>query len=220
MEGLAGRRTVRSASSRCTAASGYTFQPAQIDFGPDPEAQPEGGGLLKPETQRSVIVGLKADAPGGIAGFDIDGFFVDFYNQPIQATSGGIAVLRSIGQQRYKGIDVEGALRPAKGLTVKANVGWSDARYRDFVTDIDGSATQLAGNHQVLTPSVRVGAGLLYAPERAWRGSLTSNWIGEHWLNSLNTFEAPAYAVIDASFGYRFARFTVASPGVQPRQPA
>ena len=93
---------------------GYTFQPAQIDFGPNPEAQPEGGGLLKPETQRSVIVGLKADAPGGIAGFDIDGFFVDFYNQPVQATSGGIAVLRAIGQQRYKGIDVEGGLRPAK----------------------------------------------------------------------------------------------------------
>src|SRR6185295_6066763 len=84
---------------------GYTFQPAQIDFGPEPEAQPEGGGLLTPETQRSVIVGLKADAPGGIAGFDVDGFFVDFYNQPVQATSRGIAVLRSIGQQRYKGID-------------------------------------------------------------------------------------------------------------------
>src|SRR5262249_27783660 len=31
---------------------GYTFQPAQIDFGPDPEGLPDGGGLLKPETQR------------------------------------------------------------------------------------------------------------------------------------------------------------------------
>jgi len=192
---------------------GYTFQPAQIDFGPNPEALPEGGGLLKPETQRSVIAGLKADAPGGIAGFDVDGFFVDFYNQPVQATSGGIAVLRAIGRQRYQGIDAEGALRPAKGLTIKANIGWSDARYLDYLTDIDGVATQLAGNHQLLTPSVRVGAGLLYAPERAWRGSLTTNWIGEHWLNSVNTFEAPAYAVIDASLGYRFARFTVAILG-------
>jgi hypothetical protein len=189
---------------------GYTFQPARIDFGPNPEAQPEGGGLLTPETQRSVIVGLKADAPGGIAGFDIDGFFVDFYNQPVQATSGGVAVLRAIGQQRYKGVDVEGALRPAKGLTVKGTIGWSDARYRDYLTDIDGVPTQLAGNHQVLTPSVRVGGGLLYAPARGGRGSFTANWIGEHWLNSLNTFQAPAYAVVDASVGYRFDRFTAA----------
>ena len=189
---------------------GYTFQPAQIDFGPDPEAQPEGGGLLKPETQRSVIVGLKADAPGGVAGFDVDGFFVDFYNQPVQASSGGAIVLRSIGQQRYKGIDVEGSLRPAKSLTIKANFGWSDALYEDYLSNIDGRPTQLAGNRQALTPSVRLGGGLLYAPARAWRGSLTSKWIGSHWLNSLNTFAAPAYAVLDASFGYRFDRFTVA----------
>src|SRR5262245_16965138 len=192
---------------------GYTFQPAQIDFGPDPEAQPEGGGLLKPETQRSVMVGLKADAPGGRAEFDVDGFFVDFYNQPVQATSGGATVLRSIGQQRYKGIDVEGALRPSKGLSIKANIGWSDALYEDYLTNIDGRPTQLAGNHQVLTPRVRVGGGLLYSPERGWRGSLTSNWIGQHWLNSLNTFHAPAYAVLDASVGYRFPRFTLAVLG-------
>ncbi|HJZ77929.1 MAG TPA: TonB-dependent receptor [Vicinamibacterales bacterium] len=192
---------------------GYTFQPAQIDFGPDPEAQPEGGGLLKPETQRSVIAGLKADAPGGRAECDVDAFFVDFYNQPVQATSGGTTVLRSIGQQRYKGIDVEGAMRPSRGLTIKGNIGWSDALYVDYLTNVDGRPTQLAGNHQLLTPSVRIGGGVLYAPERGWRGSLTSNWIGEHWLNSLNTFEAPAYALVDASVGYRFPRFTLAVLG-------
>jgi outer membrane receptor protein involved in Fe transport len=189
---------------------GYTFQPAQIDFGPNPEAGPEGGGLLKPETQRSVVAGVKADTPNGRIGFDVDGFFVDFSNQPVQATVNGAAVLRSVGEQRYKGIDVEGVLHPAKRLMVRANVGWSDARYLDFVDTIDGKATQLAGNQQVLTPSTRVGAGVLYAPERGWRGSLTCNWIGSHWLNSLNTFEAPGYALVDASVGYRFKRFTTA----------
>ena len=205
----------RSAISAVTLHGnvGYTFQPAQIDFGPNPEAQPAGGGLLEPEAQRSVSVGLKADAPGGVAGFDVDGFFVDFYNQPVQATSGGTTVLRSIGQQRYKGIDVEGVLRPVKALTIKATAGWSDALYMDYLTNIDGQATQLAGNHQVLTPSVRLGGGIVYAPGRAWRASLTSNWIGSHWLNSVNTFEAPGYGVIDASLGYRFERFTVALLG-------
>ena len=192
---------------------GYTFQPAQIDFGPDPEAQPEGGGLLKPETQRSVIVGMKADSRNGLAAIDVDGFFVDFYNQPVAAVANGTAVLRSIGQQRYKGIDVEGALRLVRAMTIKANAGWSDALYEDYVTDIDGQPVQLAGNRQVLTPKMRLGGGLVFAPDRGWRGSVTSSWIGAHWLNSLNTFEAPAYAVIDASIGYRFAKFTVAVLG-------
>jgi iron complex outermembrane recepter protein len=195
------------------ASAGHTFQPAQIDFGPDPEAQPEGGGLLRPETQRSFVAGLKAEARGGRAELDIDGFFVDFYNQPVQATSRGTAVLRSVGQQRYKGIDVEGALRAAKAWTVKANVTWNDARYRDFLTELDGRPIQLAGRHQVLTPSLGGNAGLIYARERGWRGSLTSNWTGAHWLNSLNTFEAPAYAVVDASLGYRFENFTLSLSG-------
>jgi iron complex outermembrane receptor protein len=189
-------------------SAGYTFQPAQIDFGPDPEAQPEGGGLLTPETQRSFMMGLRADSPGGFAGLDIDGFFVDFYNQPVAATVGGVGVLRSIGQQRYKGLDVEGSLRPVKGWTVKGNLTLSDARYRDFLTDIDGVATQLSGRMQVLTPSLRGSAGLFYAADRGWRGSLTSTWTGTHWLNSTNTAQAPAYAIVDASLGYRFEKFT------------
>jgi iron complex outermembrane recepter protein len=193
--------------------AGYTFQPAQIDFSPNPEARPEDGGLLKPETQRSLIVGMKADSHSGLAEFDVDGFFVNFYNQPVDATANGVAVLRSIGEQRYRGIDVEGQLRPVAGLSIKANIGWSDAVYQNYVTDIGGTPTQLAGRHQVLTPRVRVGGGLLYAASRGWRGSVTSNWIGAHWLNSLNTFEAPAYAVIDASLGYRFDKFTVAILG-------
>jgi len=122
-------------------------------------------------------------------------------------------VLRSIGEQRYKGIDVEGVVRPVRAWAVKGNVGWSDARYRDFVTDVDGAPTQLAGNHQLLTPSVRAGAGVMYTPARGWRGSLTTNWIGAHWLNSVNTFQAPGYAVVDGSLGYRFARFTAAVLG-------
>jgi len=193
--------------------AGYTFQPAQIEFSPNPEARPEGGGLLTPETQRSFIFGMKADSRNGLVGFDVDAFVVNFYNQPIEASSNGIAVLRSIGQQRYKGIDTEGALRPASGLSIKANVGWSDAQYEDYVADIDGQPTQLAGHQQVLTPNLRAGGGVLYAPTRGWRGSLTSNWIGAHWLNSLNTFEAPGYVVVDASLGYRFEKFTVAVLG-------
>ena len=106
-----------------------------------------------------------------------------------------------------------------KGWTVKANITWSDARYRDFLTEIDGRPTQLAGRHQVLTSSLRGNAGLIFAPDRGWRGSLTSNWIGTHWLNSLNTFEAPAYAVVDASLGYRFESFTLSVSRGEPRQP-
>jgi len=195
------------------ASIGNTFQPAQLEFGPDPEAQFEGGGLLKPETQRSFMTGIRAEAMDGRAEFGIDGFVVDFYNQPVQATANGVGVLRSIGKQRYKGMDIEGALHLAQGWTIKGNITGSSARYLDYVTDIEGKPTQLRGNRQVLTPSVRGSAGLIYAPKRGLGGSFISTLTGKHWLNSLNTFSAPAYAIIDASLFYRLEHFTLGIAG-------
>ena len=187
------------------ASANNTFQPAQIDFNPNPEAKPEGGGLLKPETERSLILGIKADAADGKAEFDVEGFWVDFRNQPVQAVANGVDVLRPVGRQRYKGIDFEAVVRPARNWTVQGGASWSDARYRDFRTELDGVQVQLAGNYQVLTPNWRGTAGVLYAAERGWRGSLTANYTGRHWLDSANTTRAPGYAVLDASVGYRFA---------------
>jgi iron complex outermembrane receptor protein len=196
------------------ASVGNTFQPAQLDFGPNPETLPEGGGLLKPETQRSLVFGLKADALGGMAEFDVDAFVVDFNNQPIQATSAsGTAVLRAGGEQRYKGLDIEGLLRPAPGLTLKASLTLSDAKYRNFITDVEGTPTQLEGKSQILTPKTRAGLGVIYAPDRGWRGSLVANHVGKHYLNRRNTAEGATYTLMDASVGYRFDSFTVQLAG-------
>lgn len=195
------------------ASVGNTFQPAQVDFGPSPEAAPEGGGLLKPETQRSTILGLRADALGGRADLDVDVFLVDFRNQPTQATVGGVAVLRPIGRQRYRGVDVEAAVYPWPAWTFKANATWSDARYRDFVTEVDGVAMQLAGRRQILAPTVRAGAGVIYAPPRGWRGALTTSYTGSRYLDPSNRFRVGGFNLVDASVGYRFDRYTVTFSG-------
>jgi outer membrane receptor protein involved in Fe transport len=196
------------------ASLGNTFQPAQLTFGPNPEVQPEGGALLKPETQRSLVFGLKGDAAGGMAEFDIDAFLVDFNHQPIQATDGqGNPVLRSGGGQRYKALDIEGLVHPAPAWTIRANATFSDATYRDFVTDVDGTPTQLRGKRQILTPRARAGLGVLYAPDRGWRGSLSASHAGKHYLNRSNTAEGAGYTLVDAAVGYRFDGFTVQLAG-------
>jgi outer membrane receptor protein involved in Fe transport len=196
------------------ASLGSTFQPAQLSFSPNPEVGPEGGGLLKPETQRSLVFGLKGDFLGGLAEFDIDAFLVDFNNQPIQTNDGeGNPVLRTGGEQRYKGLDIEGLAHLAPRWTVKANATISDAKYRNFVTDVGGTPTQLEGKSQVLTPKTRLGLGLIYAPERGFRGSLVASHVGQHYLNRMNTAEGATYTLVDASLGYRFDRFTVQLAG-------
>ena len=190
------------------ASVGNTFQPSQIDFSPNPEARAEGGGLLKPETQRSIVVGMRADALGGRADFDIDLFYVDFHNQPITTTAGGVSVLRAVGRQRYKGVDIDGSFSPAPNWSLKANATLSSARFLDFVTDVDGAPTQLSGRRQVLTPAMRTGGGILYAPAAGLRGSFTTTYIGPRYLDPANRYRVGGFTVLDASAGYRFDRYT------------
>jgi outer membrane receptor protein involved in Fe transport len=184
-------------------SAGHTFQPAQIDF------QPRLG-LRRPaaQTQRSFVTGVKADALAAFRRVRHRRFLRRLYNQPV-ATSGGTAVLRR-SASNAKAIDVE-RMRPAADRQGKRHV--ERCPLRRVPDRHRRTPTQLAGNHQVLTPSAAARVGLLYAAERGWRASLTSNWVGQHWLNSLNTFEAPAYAVVDASLGYRFERFTLSISG-------
>jgi outer membrane receptor protein involved in Fe transport len=118
-------------------------------------------------------------------------------------------VLRAGGKQRYTGLEVEGLVLPAAGWTIRTHLAWTAAKYRDFFTLVDGAPTQLSGKQQVLTPTWRAGAGVVFAPERGWRGSLTTAWTGKHSLNRMNTAQAPAYAVVDASLGYRFDACTL-----------
>jgi outer membrane receptor protein involved in Fe transport len=71
----------------------------------------------------------------------------------------------------------------------------------------------LEGKSQVLTPKTRLGLGLIYAPERGFRGSLVASYVGQHYLNRSNTAEGATYTLVDASLGYRFDRFTVQLAG-------
>jgi iron complex outermembrane recepter protein len=127
---------------------GNTFQPPQIDFGPEPAAGP----LLHPETERSIEFGLKNDSLEGRLDVDLSAFVVDFNNQAIAVEVNGFPTLAAGGGERFKGVEIEAHYRPSERLTVRANYSYNDARYRDFTTVINGSLVQLAGNRLALSP--------------------------------------------------------------------
>lgn len=68
---------------------GNTFQPPQIDFGPDAGKNP----LLKPETLRSYEFGIKTDGLDGRLEADASAFFVDFNNRAIATQINGAPTL-------------------------------------------------------------------------------------------------------------------------------
>jgi iron complex outermembrane recepter protein len=190
-------------------AVGSTFQPSQIAFGPAVGEEP----LIKPETQRSLTVGVRGDALDGRLDLDLGGFLVDFDNQPISANVNGLPVISAGGKNRYKGLELEAGYRPAAAWSLTGHATWSDARYRDFSTLVGGVETQLEGKQIVMSSRLRAGAGLVFAPDRAWRASLTATHVGARWLDRLNTARAGAFTLLDVSVGYRFDGMTLTLSG-------
>lgn len=188
---------------------GNTFQPPQIDFGPEAGATP----LLKAETERSFEFGIKADGLDGRFDIDLSAFSVDFANQVVAAQVSGLPTLLPGGKERFQGVEVETSYRPGPAWTIAAHASYNDARYRGFSTIINGNAVQLASNRLPMAPRALAGAGVIYAPARGWRTSVTQSFVGRRSLNQLNTAFVGGYAITDVSVGYAFERYSIALVG-------
>jgi iron complex outermembrane receptor protein len=191
------------------ASIGNTFQPPQLDFGADAGSQP----LLRPETQRSLSFGVKADGDDGRFDFDLGAFISDFYNQAVARQVDGSPVLQSAGHQRYEGVEIETSFRPVTALTLAAHASYGEARYRDFKTLVGDTQTVLDGHLLVMTPRLRAGVGIVFAPQSGWGFSLTANHTGRRYLDSPNAAAVGGFNVVDASIAYRFAHASVSLAG-------
>lgn len=191
------------------ASVGDTFQLPELDFGPDAGQNP----LLKPETERSLEMGIKADGLDGRLDLDLTAFFVDFANQPITSEIAGTPTLIGGGENRYRGVEFEATYNVLPFVTLNAQASYNDIRYRDFTTVINGETRQLAGNRLPLSPVRLAAAGVTIAPPLGWRGSLTLSYVGPRYLDRINTVQVGGYTVVDASIGYNFPFCGIALQG-------
>lgn len=185
---------------------GNTFQPPQIDFGPEGNGEP----LLRPETAQSIQLGIKADSDDGRLSADLATFLVNFRNQPVLVDRGGEPTRVSGGRQRFIGTELELAYEVLPQFSMTGNVSYNDARFRNFETLIDAQPVQLRGERLPLTPAILAGAGLHYGRAHGLGGTITANYVGPRSLEAGDEEKAEAYATIDATVSYGFPKLTVA----------
>lgn len=191
------------------ASYGNTFQPPQIDFGPDDQ----GGPLLRPETEQSLEGGIKADGLDGRLSIDLSGYYVNFANQAVAVSVNGTPGLANGGKQGFRGAELELRYKLLQTLLLSANYSYNDARYRDYRTVIEGESVQLKGNRLVLSPHGLAGAGIIYGAAAGPKASVTANFVGDRFLDSENTLRAKAYVTVDATLGWQFRRFAISLDG-------
>jgi len=180
---------------------GNTFQPPEIDFGPDVE-----GPLLRPEALRSYETGMKADGFDGRFDADLSFYYVDFDNLIYRTTdSGGDPTQKNGGRERYKGAELEVKYRLLPGLRLSANYSYNDARYRDFVS---AGGVSLAGLRLPMSPRSLAALGLVCGGSSGAQASLVGNYVGNRTLDMGNSRVAGAFITLDATVAYILGRYT------------
>lgn len=185
-----------------------TYKPAAIDFGPEAE-----GEILDPETATTWEAGAKGAHLGGRLTWQVSAFRMDFDNLVVAQSIDGRPALANAGQERFEGVELEGAWRPRRDLAIQASYSWHDPRFRDYVQDFGGVPTQLSGRQLEMAPQDLAALGVSWFPERGIHAHAEAQYVGEHFLNKRNTASADAYTLCSAGVGWRFARFDLRLDG-------
>lgn len=185
-----------------------TFKPAAIDFGPDAE-----GRILDAETAHSVEVGIKGRSLGGKLAWDASTFQMDFSNLVVATLVNGLPALANAGHERFHGAEVEFDYGIRDDLHWMVGYSYHDARFRDYVQNFDGTATQLAGKRLEMIPFNLFNTGVRYWLKGGLNANVAANYAGERFLNRRNTAVAKAYTTWSAGVGYPIGRGEVRVDG-------
>ncbi|MCY1193724.1 Ferrichrome outer membrane transporter/phage receptor [compost metagenome] len=165
------------------------------------------GAQFKPEKAKQYEVGVKYQAPGSdsyvtLAAFDLRRQNVLTPNP--QNTSFSVQE----GEVTSRGIELEGVLRPARGLNLIASYTYNDVE----VTKDNPNFIGISNKGKV---PVRVPRHLLslWADYTLAGGALEGltlgagvRYTGTTFGDAQNTFKVPAYTLVDAMVGYDFGR--------------
>ncbi|MCJ2188275.1 TonB-dependent receptor [Novosphingobium beihaiensis] len=105
-----------------------------------------------------------------------------------------------------KGFELEASAEPVKGLTLTANFGLSDARYRDLQVD---AATNARGKRVKLVPAYDGYLAARYQTADGFYGRAEVSFTGRESLESLGRAMQPATQTVGLQAGYEADRWSL-----------
>ncbi len=159
--------------------------------GPQTNPAPPAGAQtqIQPDTTTNYEGGVKGTLWKGRLSFDASVYHIDWDNIQLNTLYNGIILQGNAGQAEVDGVELQGQYRPLTGLTIGADLGWTDAR----ITQISAATTATVGAHE--------GDDLPFTPR--YTAGLTADYV---W---------PLTARMDASVGGTL-RYSSKSPSNFP----
>ncbi|WP_025761428.1 TonB-dependent receptor [Dyadobacter tibetensis] len=161
------------------------------------------GQTFDPETGLQAELGAKVEV-----GRKWTGTAALYYmrkNNQLESLPGG--VLMPIGSASSKGFELEVQGQPLQGLQIMAGYTFSKATYLDY-RGIENNP--IAGNQVAFAPKQLANLWVTYEMSRGFLRnfslSLGGNYMDKTFTSTKNSFNLPAYTLLDAALAYRFGR--------------
>jgi iron complex outermembrane recepter protein len=131
----------------------------------DPDFFEAAGIRFGSESVQNYEIGIKGDALDRKLRFSFAGFLTNYKDIQFSRFVGGLAGYATDNSNaRIKGFELELDMEPVKGLTITANYGFTDAKYRKNATGSTCGDTCIAGS-RLVAPRWTLGLGAGYETE-------------------------------------------------------
>ncbi|WP_239021164.1 TonB-dependent receptor domain-containing protein [Novacetimonas hansenii] len=162
---------------------------------------------LKPERTWNYVVGYRYNSR--YFSGTVDFYHTDYYNRLAAITEGSANntnnAFLNVGRETMNGADVQGTVRPFKGLEITNSFSWNNAEYQSTAINYGGTTYSIKGKHQVYYPKFMYKANLNYTYKRAMF-NFNVNYIGSRPMTYLNDEKIPSYWLANLNLAYNFGK--------------
>ncbi len=164
---------------------------------------------FKPEYSNNYEIGTKKNLLQNRLRINVSLFYSTIENAqvPTLILPDAITVTKNAGKLSSKGIELELAAAPVKGLQVDYNAGYTNASYKTLKLALYGNEVDLSGNKQIFTPEVTSMLAAQYSYEINARQHVNAfirgEWmyLGKEYFDLANTIQQNPYSLFNAKLG-------------------
>ena len=141
---------------------------------------------------------------------NVNGYYMRYKDQLV-LTGGvddvGSPIRQNSGDSYRLGVEVDATLKLSKNWTIAPNFTVSSNKNVDFISDVNGTLTNLGDTNIAYSPNFIAGNMLTFSPMPAFRLSLLSKYVSEQYMNNIDDASGKLkdYFVNDFNASYEFS---------------
>ena len=167
-----------------------------------------------PEYSNNIEMGVKNSFCNNRVHLNVSLFLTHVTNAqvPTLILPDAITVTRNAGKLTSKGIEMELAATPVKGLQLDYNFGYTNAVYKDLKLSQNGSSVNLDGKKQIFTPDMTSMLAAQYgfdlSTKRQIKLIVRGEWmyLGKQYFDLANNISQNGYSLFNTRCGLSFKK--------------